>query len=428
MQSSKKKVSDTRVQLKLVADEATLKESKEQAVRALARDVKVQGFRPGKAPLPIVEKQLNPNTLHSEFLDRAVNQLYTLAMREHNLRPVAEPKVSIGKFVPFDTLEVEIEVDVIGEVKLPDYKKIKLPRKKVAVEAKELNEVLDQLAKREAGKQAVDRAAKDGDELWIDFVGVDAKTKEPIKGADGKDYPLLLGSNTFIPGFETNLVGSKPASEKTFTLSFPKDYGVKALQKRQVTFTVTVKKINELTEPKMDDAFAAKIGPFKSMAELKDDIKKELLSRKQTDADQQYADDLIRTIAEKSKVAIPEALIEEQFDRLESEQRQNIMYRGQTWQEYLESEGLNDETYRKKQRPIAELRVKAGLVLAEIAELEKIQVTKEELMAHLQALKSRYPDEKMQAELDKPENRRSIVSRLLTEKTVQKLMEYASSN
>jgi trigger factor len=427
MQVTKKNLSDTKVQLKLAADKELLKTAKQEALKVLSRDVKVQGFRPGKAPAHLIEKQLNPNLLHGEILERAVNRLYVQAVNEHRLRPVTEPKVSIAKFVPEETLEVDVEVEVIGEVKLPDYKKIKLPMPKISVEAKEVDEVLDQLAKREAEKKEVDRAAKDGDEIWIDFKGVDAKTEEPIKGADGQDYPLLLGSNTFIPGFETNLVGLKAGAEKTFTLSFPKDYGVKALQSRKVTFTTTVKKVQELSQPKMDDAFAAKIGPFKNVAELKEDIKKELLARKQADNNQRYADDLLLKITEKAKVAIPDSLVDEQLERIEREQRQNIMYRGLTWQEFLESEKLTDETYRKQQRPNAEMRVKAGLVLAEISEAEKIEVTPEELEAQLRALKARYPDKQMQAELDKPENRRDVVSRMLTEKTITRLVEYASA-
>jgi len=237
---------------------------------------------------------------------------------------------------------------------------------------------------------------------------------------------LLLGSNTFIPGFEANLLGMKAGEEKTFVLTFPKDYGVKALQNRKVEFAVKVEKVQEVVEPKLDDAFAATVGPFKTVADLKVDIKKELSARKEDEAEQKFADELITKIAEKSKVAIPEVLITEQIDRLEQEQRQNLMYRGQTWQEFLDAEGLTDETFRKQLRPGAELRVKAGLVLSEISELEKIDVTPEELEIQVQTLKARYPDPQMQAELAKPEARRTIASRILTDKTVAKLKEYAT--
>jgi trigger factor len=428
MQVTKKNLSDTKVQLLLVADAEQLKTAKEETLKHLAHDVRLPGFRPGKAPLNLIEKSINPATLQTEFLDRALNVLYINALEEYKLRPVAQPQVKIQKFVPFDTLEIEAEVEVVGTIKLADYKTIKLARKAVKITAKDVDEVLDQLKQREAEKKDVDRASKDGDQTMINFKGVDAETKEAISGADGKDYPLLLGSNTFIPGFETNLVGMKTGEEKTFTLTFPKDYGVKALQGRKVAFTVTVTKVQEVVEPKLDDAFAAKAGPFKTLDELKADAKKQLETEKEYQADREYTDELLTKITKESKAAIPESLIAEQTDRLVNDQKQNSMYRGMTWKEFLESQGLTEEKYREQLKPEAEMRVKAGLVLGEIAEAEKITVTPEELEIRIQLLKAQYPDEKMQAELGKPESRREIVSRMVSEKTVDKLVGYASSD
>lgn len=427
MQVTKKNLSDTKVQLTLGADADMLHDIKQKTLQSFAASMKIAGFREGKAPLNIVEKHADPARLQSEFLEQAINHLYTEAINDQRLRPVDQPNIKITKFVPFDTLEAEAEVEVVGDVQLPDYKKIKLAEQKVTVAAKDVDDVIANLRTREAEKKDVTRAAKNGDQTVIDFKGVDTKTKEPVQGADGKDFPLLLGSNTFIPGFEDNLIGMKPGDEKTFTITFPKDYGVKALQNRKVDFTVTVHKVQAVVEPKVDDVFAAKVGPFKTVADMKADIKKQLQAEKLYQASQQYADDLIRTITEKAKVAIPRVLVDEQIDRIERDQRQNIMYRGQTWQEFLESEGLTDETYREQQRPAAELRVKAGLVLSEIAEAEKINVTAEEFEAQIQAIRQQYPDQKMQAELAKPEARREILSRLLTEKTLATLKEYATA-
>lgn len=426
MQVSKKNLSDTKVQLVLVADAEQLKSAKEETLEHLAQEVRLPGFRQGKAPLSLVEKNLNPTTLQTEFLDRAMNLMYIAALQEHNLRPVAQPQVKIQKFVPFDTLELEVEVEVVGEIKLADYKKIKLAKKEVKLTAKDVTEVIDQLKTREAQKNDVDRAAKKGDQTVIDFKGVDAKTKEAISGAEGQAYPLLLGSNTFIPGFEDKLIGMKPNEEKTFTITFPKDYGVKDLQNRKVDFTVTVKKIQEVIEPVVDDAFAAKVGPFKTVEELKADIKKQLQTEKDYQNDREYTDELLTKITNDSKAAIPDALIDEQVERLLADQKQNVLYRGQTWKEFLESQSLTEEKLREQLRPDAEMRVKAGLVLGEIADKEKIEVTPEELEIRMQLLKAQYPDEKMQAELKKPESRREIASRMVSEKTVDKLVGYAS--
>jgi trigger factor len=427
MQVTKKNVTDTKVLLNVAADQEQIEAVKKDTLAHLASDVRLPGFRPGKAPLSMVEKSVNPSKLQTEFLDRIINALYGAAIDDQKLRPVTQPEVKISKFVPFETVEVEFEVEVVGEIKLADYKKIKFAKEAVKITDKDVSEVLEQLTKREAERKDVDRAAKDGDQVWIDFKGVDAKTKEPIKGADGKDYPLALGSGTFIPGFEPELIGLKKGDHKTFTVTFPKDYGVKTLQNRKVAFTVTVNKVQELSLPKLDDAFAAKVGPFKTVQELKDDIKKQLHTEKTHQADRDFSDKLLREITTKSKIALPDSLVEEQIDRIVNDQKQNLMYRGQTWQEFLEELGLTEEAFRKRERPEAEMRVKAGLVLGEIAEAEKIVITPEEVEIRIQLLKGQYPDKQMQAELNKPSARRDIASRLLSEKTIDKLVGYATA-
>lgn len=426
MQVTKSQVTPTTTKLVIEADQDLLESVRTQVLQRLARSVKLQGFRQGKAPLNLVEKNIDQQQYQQEFIDAALNRMYSEALSQENVRPVAQPQVSIKKFVPFTTLEFEAEVESVGEVKLPDYTKIKLEKKPVEVTAKDVDAVLENLKIRMAEKNPVERASKDGDEVWIDFEGRDAKTDEPIKGGDGKDYPLVLGSNTFIPGFEPNLVGLKAGEDKEFTLTFPKDYNVKALQGRNVTFKATVTKVNEVSQPKVDDDFAAKVGPFKTAAEMRGDIKKQITAEREQQNDREYESDLLTKITEKAEVAVPKALVDEELTRLEREERQNVAYRGQTWQEHLDEEGVNDEEHREKNRPGAEMRVKAGLVLAEIAEKEKIDVSREELEMRIQLMKGQYQDAAMQAELDKPENQREIASRLMSEKTIERLVSFAN--
>jgi trigger factor len=318
------------------------------------------------------------------------------------------------------------EVEIVGDIKLPDYKKIKLAKPEVKLTAKDVDDVIKSLQTRMADKKEVTRAAKNGDELTIDFKGTDAKTGDAIGGADGDDYPLILGSNSFIPGFEEELVGLKAGENKTFTITFPKDYGVTALQNRKVNFTVAIKKVTELSEPKADDAFAAKVGPFKSLAELKADIKKQVTIERQQEADRNYESDLLEAIAKKTKAAIPDALLEEEVERQIAQLKQNVMYRGQTWQEFLEGEKKTEEEYRESIKPVAELRVTAGLALSDIAELEGISVTNDDVDIRMQLLRGQYQDPAMQAEFDKPETRREIAQRILSEKTIAKLTDYAT--
>lgn len=417
--------SNTEAVVTVIASYAELKNIKEHVLGHFQDSVKVPGFREGKTPLAILEKNVDSANLQSRFLEEAVEQLYGQALQAQKLRPVANPEIAVKKFVPFSTLEFEATVAVVGELKLADYKKVKKTKPKVTITAKDVDEVVASLRTRAAEKVDVDRAAKNGDQVYIDFKGVDAKA-EAVKGADGKDYPLILGSKSFIPGFEENLIGLKAGDEKTFTLKFPKDYGVKALVSKAVTFTVNVIKIQELKEPKSDDTFAATVGPFKTLVDLKADIKKQLLIERQQQADRAYENELIQAISSKSVVAIPRVLVDDQISRMEDEERQNLTYRGQTWQEHLDEEGVNEQQHKEQKRPQAEERIKASLVMAEIAEAEGLEVTPEELDVRMQLLIGQYQDPAMQAELAKPEARRDIAGRILTEKTLEKVVGYAS--
>jgi trigger factor len=418
----------TAVKLTVSAEPDELASIKQAVLTRLSKNgVKLQGFRSGKAPLSMVEKQLDPNVLGNEFLETAVNDLYVRALADKNIRPVAQPEIAITKFVPYSDLEFTAELEAVGEVKLPDYTKIKLAKPAVSVTAEEVTKVLDDLKLRAADFEDVDRAAKDGDQVVIDFKGIDAETKDPVQGADGTAYPLVIGSNTFIPGFEPELVGLKAGESKTFDITFPKDYGVATLQNRKVTFDVKADKVQKVVLPKLDDAFAAKVGPFKTFADLKADIKRQLTAEKEQQSQAAYQNELLQKIAEKADVAVPDSLVDEEVERQEQAERQNLAYRGQTWDEHLQAEGISAEEHKAKNRPAAELNVKAGLVLTEIADNEHIHVTPDELELRLQLLKGQYTDPAMQAELDKPENRRDIMSRMLTEKTIAKLTEYATS-
>jgi trigger factor len=424
MRVTRKELSDTQVELIIIADSELLVSIKEQALNKLSKDVKIPGFRGGRSPLNLVEKYLSPARLQTEFLDMAINQLYIDAASEQKLRPTTQPEISITKFVPFDALELTAKVEIIGAITLPDYKNISATKQAVKVLPKDVDDAIHQLQYRDAVKKPSGKAAKKGDEVIIDFNGNDAKSKEPISGTTGKDYPLWLGSGVFIPGFEEHMLGLKAGENKTFDITFPKDYGLKVLQNRKVSFTVTVKKVNEVTLPKLDDKFAAKVGPFKTISELKGDMRKQLQAERQNQAERKYENELVQKLAEVTKVAIPDALIDEQLASLENDERQNLIYRGTTWDEFLKGEGLTEEEYRKRERPNAELRVRASLALAEVAEKENVDVSRDELDKRLFQLKQQYIGSQMEAELDKPESRQNILNNLVTEKTVALLVGY----
>lgn len=423
MQVSRENPSPTEVKLTITATAAEMEPIKVATVKRLGRDVKLPGFRPGKAPEHLLEKNLNAATLENEFLQLAISHFYEQAATKEGVRPIGTPKVALKKFVPFSVLEFEIVIAVIGKITLGDYKKVKKVRPQATVTADDVTGVLKSLARRAADKNSVDRPAKNGDEVIIDFAGSDAKGA-PINGADAKDYPLVLGSNSFIPGFEEEIVGLKPGEHKSFDITFPKAYQVSSLAGKKATFTVDVKSVNELVEPKIDDSFAPKVSPFKTLKELEEDVKKQLVYEAQTELNKQFENEVLKEIADKSKVEIPKELVDEQIARNEEAERRNILYRGQTWQEHLAEEGVTEEEHRERQRPQAEETVKVSLVLSEIARAEGVTVTEDDLNVRITLLKGQYTDSKMREELDKPENRQEIAARLHAEKTIDKLLSY----
>src|SRR3990167_1502599 len=417
--------SPTQVVLVVSADQFDLTPIKDHTLTHFADKVKVPGFREGAAPAALMEKYVDHNALAEEFTNHALNELYGKAVDQEKLRPAGPPQVQLKKFVPYTDLEFEVEVEVIGPIKLPDYRKIKVAKAPVEVTTKEVDEVIKSLLQRAAERKEVERAAKTGDELIIDFAGKDIEGKL-IANTSGKDIDVILGSQKFVPGFEDNLVGLKAGDKKEFEITFPKDYGVKAMQSKPVTFSVDVKKVNEMTEPEADNALAAKISPFKTFAQLKADIKRQLLAEKQRQADRAHEDELVNKLIEKSDITVPKSLVDEQIAQAEANEKQSLMARSQTWGEHLAEEGVTEEQHRERQRPDTERRVKGGLLLSEIAEQEGIEITQTELETRINLLKNQYQDEKMRAELDSPDNQRQIAAQLMTEKTVAKLIEYVS--
>lgn len=424
MQVTLTTISETTSKLTITANEQDLTKLKIHVLEKMAPRVKVAGFREGKVPLAVAEKNIDPNALQAEVLDDAVNHFYSDAVNDKNIRVVSQPKVELTKFVPYTELEFTAEVETIGKVTLPDYKKTTVKKEAVKVTAADVNEVISRLQLQSAAYNEVERAAKLGDRVTIDFAGTDAKG--PIANTDGKDYPLVLGSKTFIPGFEEEVVGLKKGADKKFDITFPKDYGAKSLAGKKVTFAITVKKVEETVKEELTDEFAKKVGPFKTVEELKTDVKRQIEEEREQQAQRNFEDAVIKELVKKSKIAIPEGLLAEQMQAVGQEFKQNLTYRGQTIKEYLEQSGQTEEQYTEKElKPAAEERIKAGLILSEIAEAEKIAVSPEELEIRVQILKGQYAsDEQMQKELDKPENRRDIASRLLTEKTIAKIVNY----
>ena len=310
------------------------------------------------------------------------------------------------------------------EVKLGDYKKLKATKKAIKIDKKDVEEVIERIRKGLAEKAETTEAARDGDEVIIDFVG--KRDGEAFQGGTGKDYPLTIGSGTFIPGFEEALVGLKAGDKKDVALQFPKDYHAKDLAGTDVVFETTIKKINKVELPELNDEFAAKAGPYTSMDDLRQDIEAEITAQQERQALDELKDDLVKQLVAASDVAVPDVLRQDQIRSLEQDLVQNLRYRGMTLDQYYESRGFanRDAWVEAEANDTAEARIKAGLVLAELSKELAIEATADELAAHIDAYKQQYANNaEMAKRFDQPEAQREIANRLITEKTVDKLVE-----
>ena len=423
MKTTVKNLSETKVELTVLLNKDDLKAAEQVALTKLAKKIKVPGFRSGNVPASVAAKHVDPAALAEQTLEDALSKAVAESYMKENIQALDRPAVEIKKYVPGSELEFTAEAEILPKVTLGDYKKLKTTAKKVSVSEKEIDEIIERMRAGFAEKKEVTRAAKDGDETVIDFVG--KKDDIAFDGGTGTDYALTLGSNSFIPGFEEGIVGKKIGDTFDLDLKFPKDYHVADLKDADVVFTTTLKSLKEVVLPEVNDDFAAKAGPFKTVAELRADIKRELTDQKEREAKESLKDDLVKQLVKVSTVPVPDILLKDQSESIERDMTQNLTYQGLTLEQYLENKGFEskEKWLETEVKDAATNRVKAGLALAELSKVEKIEATNKELDEHVELYKKQYANNpQMVAQFDQPEARRDIANRLLTEKTVERLV------
>lgn len=426
MKTNVKHLSDTKVELTISLGKDELEAAEQVALTKLAKDIKAPGFRKGKVPASVALKHVDPQALAQQTLEDALSKAVAEAFLAEKIQALERPAVEVKKFVPGQELDFTAEAEILPEVKLGDYKKLKVAKEKITVSEKEITEIIDRMRENFAEKKAVKRAPKTGDEVTIDFVG--KKDDVAFDGGTAQDYKLKLGSNTFIPGFEEGIVGKTIGDTFDIDLAFPEDYRVEDLAGAKVVFTVTLKAVEENVLPEVNDEFAAKAGPFKTVAELKSDIERELKAQKEREAREKQKDELVKQLIEVSTVPVPEVLLQDQARSIEQDMTQNLAYQGLTLDQYLADKKLDKEAWLESDVNVAaKKRVQAGLALAELSKSAKIEATEQELDDQIEAYKKQYGNSpEMVKQLGTLEARRDIANRLLTDKTVEYLLELNS--
>ena len=426
MKTKLKNISDVKVELTISLGAEELKAAEQVALTKLAKEVKIEGFRKGKAPLEMVAAQVDTNLLNQEILENALSKSVAEAFLKEKVQAINRPEVDVKKFIPGTELEFTATTEIMPKVELGDYKKLGVKKEAIKVSKKEVKETIERILKNFAEKKKVEREAKNGDEIIIDFLG--KKDGVAFDGGKAEKFPLELGSKSFIPGFEEGLIGKKAGDELSLDLEFPKDYHAKDLAGAKVVFEVKIHEVRENVEPEINEEFLSKLGDFKTKEEFEKQIEEDLKTQKQAEVDEKFKDELVKKLAEVSKVPVPEILLEDQKRSIEMDMQQNLMYSGLSLEDYLERMGKTREEWLEKDvKEAAEMRVKSGLALAELSKVEKVKSDTKELDARIAQLKEQYGNSKeVQKQLSSDDVRRNLANQILTEKTIDLLVKFNS--
>lgn len=418
MKINNKKLENAIVELTVAFDSEEWKATQEKALDKLAKNVKIDGFRPGKAPAAMVRARVSKASVLEEATDMILQTKFVEILTEANVEPVAQPALSVQK-VDADELEVQILVPVKPQVELGEYKGLEVKKGRVTVTKKEIEEQLAnyqtqfaELTVKEGGKVAK------GDTAVIDFEGfVDGVVFE---GGKGENYPLEIGSGSFIPGFEDQVIGMTVDKEQDIVVTFPEDYGAADLAGKEATFKVTVHEIKEKHLPEIDDELAkdVNIDGVETLDQLKDHIKANIKTRKESENENKFMDDLYKAIVASSKVEDSDALLEQEQGLMLQEIEQNLQRQGLNFEVYQQFTGKSKDDIKEDIKPQAEERVKLNAILAAIIEEEKLAVSDEELETELKTIAEYYQKELDEVKKIFEGNMSRIENDLLTRKAV----------
>jgi trigger factor len=389
----------------------------QNAIQTLASEVKLAGFRPGKAPRDIVEKKVGSKAILEEAADLAVRSSYPKAVQQEKLRTIGSPTVSVEKLAEGNPFVYSVEVAVLPEVIIGDLSKIKIERKPANLKPDHVDETLRRLQKMQASEVKAERSAKTGDRVNVDFnVYLD---NVPLDGGQGKNMPLTIGEKAFIPGFEEQLMGMKATEEKTFKLNFPKDYGKKDLQGKEAEFKVKLHVVYDVNLPDLDDAFAKRLGKFESMEQLRAEIEKNLKDEANQKEQNRFEQALVEAALEASKVGeVPKILITAEQDKMLHELEHAVTGDGGKFDDYLSSIKKTREDLKNEFTKRATQRVQVALLLRALAEQQNLIATEADVQNEIQAEKLRLSNQPEVLKQVEGEDYRDYLKMVLTNRKV----------
>ena len=353
------------------------------------KSISVPGFRKGKVPRQMVEKMYGPEIFYEDAANELIPTAYEEELKNCDLEIVSRPTVDIVQIKKGENFIFTAEVAVKPEVTLGEYKGMEVDKTSTRVTQKEVEAKIKEEAEKNARTVTVEgRPVQDGDEVILDFEGfVDG---EAFEGGKGENYPLTIGSGSFIPGFEEQLVGAEAEKEVEVKVTFPEEYHAEELKGKDAVFKCTIHEIKEKQIPEIDDEFATEVSEFDTLDEYKADVKAKIKEQKENEGKQKKEDQAVEKAVANATMEIPEAMIDEQVRQMVNEFAQNMQYQGISFEQYCQITGMTLEKIQEETRPQAVKRIETRLVLEAIAKAENIEVTEERLDEEIKKMAESY--------------------------------------
>ena len=390
---TEKKENKNKHEVTVKIDGDAWKNARDKVFAKKQKTVKVDGFRQGKVPRNIYEKKFGKESLYLDAADAVLQDAYAKAMDDSKLVPVVQPEVNL-KNIGEEGVEFTFKIITKPEVKVNKYKGLNIKLEEVEVTDEEINHELSHLLERYTELVTKDGEVKNGDVAIIDFEGF--KDGEAFDGGKGENYSLEIGSNTFIPGFEEQVIGMKAGDEKDLNVTFPEDYGAKDLAGAPVVFKVKVNEVKEKKTRELDEDFFEDLGMegIDSEDKLKAEIKESIKAQKEMDAENKYVDSLLEGVSKNVEVDIPEEMVNEEVDRLMGRFAEQMKMQGISLDLYYQFTGSNEEQLRSQMEKEAFNNVLYRLMIEEIQQIEKIVVSDEDAEKEAEELAKKYQMDK----------------------------------
>ena len=384
------------------------------------KNIMIPGFRKGKAPRKMIESLYGAHVFYEDGLEEIFPEVYEFAVTKQDVKAIGRPSLTDMQIADDGAVTITIATDVYPEVTLGEYKGLEVEKAEPTVSDEQIQAELDRMAQNVASTETVERAAEMGDTANIDFEGLDNGV--PFQGGKGEAFDLKLGSGSFVPGFEEQVVGMAAGEEKDINITFPEDYTAE-LAGKPVVFHVKLNKVTVTNVPALDDEFAKDVSEFETLDELKADLRAKALENAQKQIESAFEQACVDKAAENTTVDMPAALIDMELDNQMERFAYQLQMSGYSMDAYAKMMGGDLNTMRNAFRPAAEKQAKANVTLAKIVEVEGIEVTEEDLAAEYEALAKQY-----ELELDKVKEMVSaeeIKSSLETRKAVKIIVDAA---